>query len=395
MKSSSAKVNTEIAGEKASSFLAELAHELRSPLGGLDALTELLARTGLSADQARLVEGLRAASAHLRSVASAVINDEAPERRKFDILDEAFDLAHLVDAVGIAAEARAQVKGLSFTLTRPQPLPRPLMGDVRRVRQMLENLIDNAVKVTSEGSVSLALEHVDTRGAFVGLRFVITDTGPGFDKATQEKLFKPYGRIEGSAPGTGLGLNIVRKFALMMGGEAGCSSEPGQGASFWFTLRLKQAEVCTSLAEAACPALIPVTSRLPVLVVDDNATNRMILSAILEHFGYACIEAESGETALSMLSERAVAAVMMDQTLPGISGVETVKAIRQMTGAVSSIPVIPVSGRVSQADRDAFAAAGANGFVEKPVSARAIMEALQLIEPQEKDLETAKKRTAA
>jgi two-component system, sensor histidine kinase len=177
-----------------------------------------------------------------------------------------------------------------------------------------------------------------------------------------------------------------------MGGEAGCASTPGEGASFWFTLRLKQAETCpTSQADMEIAPLIPAQSRLPVLVVDDNATNRMILSAILEHFGYACLEAESGEAALAVLAERPVAAVMLDQTLPGISGVETLIAIRAMQGVVANVPVIPVSGRVGVADREAFAKAGANGFVEKPVSARAIMEALQLVAPQD----SSKERSAA
>jgi CheY-like chemotaxis protein len=260
------------------------------------------------------------------------------------------------------------------------------------VRQMLENLIDNAVKVTSSGAITLDLEHVDTRGAFIGLRFVVTDTGPGFNDAAREKLFKAFSRINDKVEGTGLGLTIVRKFAGMMGGEAGCASTPGQGASFWFTLRLKQVEACApGKADHEIAPLIPAQSRLPVLVVDDNATNRMILSAILEHFGYACLEAASGEAALDILSERSVAAVMMDQTLPGISGVETLKAIRAMQGVSASVPVIPVSGRVGAADREAFAKAGANGFVEKPVSARAIMEALQLVEPKNSE----KERSAA
>jgi CheY-like chemotaxis protein len=375
---------------KAASFLTEVAHELRSPLGGLEAMAELLVASGLTPEQMRLVQGLKAASAHLRAVASSVIETDGPMRRTFDVHEEAFDLAELVDGVGIAAEARARVKGLNFHLHRPEPLPRPLMGDSRRVRQMLENLIDNAVKVTNRGSVSLSLEHVDTRGAFVGLRFVVTDTGPGFDDAAREKLFKAFSRINDTVEGTGLGLNIVRKFAHMMGGEAGCDSEPGEGASFWFTLRLKQAAALAPESSNAVP-LIPVPSRLPILVVDDNATNRMILSAILEHFGYGCLEAASGEAALAMLADIPVAAVMMDQTLPGISGVETLLAIRSMQGSIAKVPVIPVSGRVGQADREAFARAGANGFVEKPVSARAIMEALQLVEPQH----PAKERSAA
>jgi CheY-like chemotaxis protein len=245
-----------------------------------------------------------------------------------------------------------------------------MRGEPLRIRQMLENLLDNAFKVTADGGVSLNVRLVDRRNAFVGLLFEVRDTGPGLTSAEQEKLFRAFSRLDNGVPGSGLGLSLVARMARAMGGEAGCASERGAGSTFWFTLRL--AEQAADAPGGGC-----ADADAPVLVVDDNQANRMIMRAILEHFGHAVIDAASGEAALEILSTRPVKAVMLDQTLPGLSGLETLAALRAMAGPVSAVPVVPVTGRVAPEDKAAFAAAGADGFVEKPVNAKAIRDALE------------------
>ncbi len=272
------------------------------------------------------------------------------------------DLPAFLSMFATAAEARARARGLSFSFSLDDGLAPLILADGRRLRQMLENLIDNAMKVTEAGRVELAVERLDRRGGFEAIRFAVTDTGPGLSKEEASQLFRAYGRIANGVPGTGLGLSMVRRLARAMGGEAGCESEPGQGATFWFTLRLKQATATKGPGR--------------ILVVDDNQTNRMILGAVLEHFGHGMVEAASAEEALELLPSGDFVAVLLDHTLPGLSGLEALKLIRGMPEPLGSLPVIPVTGRVSGADREAFAAAGANGFVEKPVTARALKEAL-------------------
>jgi CheY-like chemotaxis protein len=210
---------------------------------------------------------------------------------------------------------------------------------------------------------------VDRRDTFVGLMFEVTDTGPGISAADRDRLFRTFSRIDNSVPGSGLGLALVARMARAMGGDAGCTSEEGHGSRFWFSLRLPEA------GDAAAP-VEPPRAAAPVLVVDDNRTNRVIMRAILEHFGHAVIEAETGEEALAIVGRQPVRAVMLDQTLPGISGLETLGRLRRMPGTVANTPVVPVTGRVQAEDKAAFAAAGANGFVEKPVNARAVRDAL-------------------
>ncbi len=354
--------------------LAEVAHELRAPLGGIDAMAKLLSETPLTAEQRRLVDGLRAAAQHLRDVAGDVI-DEARglSTRDAPQASTLFRLRMLLDAVSQSAEARARAKGLSFHITRDRAIPDGLEGDPRRIRQMLENLIDNAFKVTSAGSVSLAVRQVDRRGAFSGIMFEVRDTGPGIAAADHEQLFKHFSRVDNGIPGSGLGLAMVARMARAMGGDAGCSSEPDRGATFWFTLRLRAVGASADAGEAR-PSV--ADAELPVLVVDDNHANRMILRAVLEHFGHQVLDAATGEEALSVIAQGQVKAVMLDQTLPGLSGIEVLKAIRATPGPAGALPVVPVTGRVAPEDRKAFADAGADGFVEKPVNASAIRDAL-------------------
>jgi CheY-like chemotaxis protein len=366
-------------GKPGSSALAEVAHELRAPLGGIEAMAELLAAGDLDAEQRRLVAGLTAAARHLRDVAGEII-EQARGHRPADpcIAAGAFSLRTLADSVATAAEARARAKSLAFALDVDHATPDELHGDARRIRQMLENLIDNAFKVTRQGRVALAIRQVDRRGAFTGLMFELTDTGPGITDEDREKLFRAHSQIDNGIPGSGLGLALVHRMARAMGGDAGCWSTPGEGATFWFTLRLRTAEPGADGAMQHGPVLTvsAAVQDAPVLVVDDNQANRMILRAILEHFGHQVVEAATGEEALEAVGSLTLKAVMLDQTLPGISGLDTLGAIRRLQGPAARLPVIPVTGRVAPEDKAAFAAAGADGFVEKPVNARAIRDAL-------------------
>jgi CheY-like chemotaxis protein len=357
----------------AAATVAEIAHELRAPLGGIEAMAQLLRESGLTAKQQRLVDGLCAAADHLRAVASDILEDAAAQAGELAIDEQELALPGFLDGVATAAEARAAARGLAFTLVADAALSPVVRADGRRIRQMLENLIDNAIKVTERGSVMLKVERFDRRGAFEGLRFSVIDTGPGFTAEQGATLFKSFGRLDNGVSGTGLGLSLVRRFAHAMGGEAGCHGEPGIGARFWFTLRLKTPREA-SPDEPSQPHAAPASGR--ILIVDDNQANRMIMAAVLEHFGFAIAEAASAEQALAMLPAGRFAAVMMDQTLPGLSGLEALRLIRAMPEPLGSLPVIPVTGRVSPKDKRAFADAGANGFVEKPVTARAVREAL-------------------
>jgi CheY-like chemotaxis protein len=356
-------------------YLAEVLHELRSPLGGIDAMAEILSATDLSVEQSRLVQGLIAASKHLRAIADEVLDQQSIKNKGNLWQDQKFSLKEMLQAISVSAEARASAKGIWFSLNAENNLPDDVISDQRCIREMLENLLDNAIKVTSQGKITLSISSVKKSGPFLGLRFEVKDTGPGFTAREKISLFKAFGRLKNDVKGSGLGLAMVNRLARAVGGEVDCESVPGQGATFWFTISVKTEATKTQTAGQKTASSEP--SNL-ILVVDDNRSNRQIMQVMLEHFGYQTVEAESGEHALEMLAATPVAAVMLDQTLTGMSGLETLSIIRASKEAWANVPVIPVTGRVSQADRAAFAKAGAVGFVEKPVTARSIRNALEL-----------------
>jgi CheY-like chemotaxis protein/anti-sigma regulatory factor (Ser/Thr protein kinase) len=360
-------------------YLAEVLHELRSPLGGVDAMAELLSATALTADQKRLVEGLRAASAHLRAIADDVLDAAAISNGSFKWKDAPVDLRALITPIAIASEARAAAKGLWFHVQCEDSLPKDIITDARCIRQMIENLLDNAIKITTAGQITLSVEQVGMRGSYIGLRFSVTDTGPGFSEMERKQLFRPFTRLDNGITGTGLGLSMVSRLAKSMGGEVGCESVPGKGACFWFSIRVKRQGTGDGsvVSEPGITETFEPEENRRILVVDDNHASRQIMQVMLEHFGFQAVQAESGEAALAMLAQDSYAAVMLDQTLPGLSGLETLKAIRSAKKRWASTPVVPVTGRVSAADRNAFLWAGSNGFVEKPVTAASVRNALQ------------------
>jgi two-component system, sensor histidine kinase len=356
-------------------YLAEVLHELRSPLGGIDAMAEILNATDLSAEQSRLVQGLIAASKHLRAIADDILDQQTLKNNAILWQENSFSLKEMVQAISVSAEARASAKGIWFSLHSEDNLPEYVISDQRCIRQMLENLLDNAIKVTSQGKITLSISSVKKSGQFLGLRFEVQDTGPGFTAREKISLFKAFGRLNNDVKGSGLGLSMVHRLACAVGGEVDCESVLGQGATFWFTISVRTESAKSSKVEQKS---ISNEQNNLILVVDDNQSNRQIMQVMLEHFGYQTVEAESGEKALEILSKTTVAAVMLDQTLSGISGLETLSAIRRSKEAWAEIPVIPVTGRVSNADHAAFAKAGAVGFVEKPINARSIRNALEL-----------------
>jgi CheY-like chemotaxis protein len=364
----------------AAARMLEVAHELRSPLGGIDSMIELLSRSQLDDTQKRLVEGLKSASRHLRAVAQGVIDPVRPNLPDVavappDVEPRFHELRALLNEISVSADARAALADLRFEIRVARNVP--VLAEFRphHLRQMIENLLDNAFKHSVGGIVRLFVEGLDERGGFVGIKVSVTDSGPGIAPDQLTRLFRPYARVAGDGtPGTGLGLSIVERLARRSGGEAGAESVPGEGATFWFTLRLRT-PATPGPGEAA--GRRPVQHR--VLVVDDNASSRVILSAILEHFGFAVETAGSGEEALLSLANRRFDAVTVDRSLPGIDGEAMVARLRGAGGPCAGVPVIAVTGHVLPEHRRAFEEAGANAFVAKPVTARALIDAVAAV----------------
>ena len=284
-----AREAAEAADKGKADLIATIGYELRSPMEGMVAMTELLMAGPLDPNQARYVGTLHQTTRGLLGVLADILDFARLEAGRFELERKAFDLHDLIQGVGSVLQTRANEKGLTGGLDIGANCPQFVTGDPARLRQVLLSLIDNALKFTAHGSIRLHVSASEVDGRLL-LRSDVTDTGVGLSKATQERLFQPFVQIESkvgaNAGGTGLGLSIARKLASLMGGEIGCESVVGQGTHYWFVLPAERAR------PAAAPAPKERNDAPPqgtlsghVLVVEDNAVHRMLIVTYLDEFG--------------------------------------------------------------------------------------------------------------
>jgi CheY-like chemotaxis protein len=252
--------------------------------------------------------------------------------------------------------------------------PRFVTGDCVRLRQVLTNLVDNGVKFTSRGSVRLHANAGAANGKFK-LRFDVTDTGIGFGEFQKERLFQPYVQATHNGNqygGTGLGLSIARQLVELMGGEIGCESTPGQGSLFWFTIPAERADIVPGKEAEAADKLTG-----HVLVVEDNAMNRMLIGTYLEEFGLTYDIVDSGAEALLRLAAKDYDLVLMDVAMPELDGVEATKRIRKLGGDKGEVPIVALTAHAMKGDREDYLAAGMDGYVSKPIRGSELFAALK------------------
>ncbi len=362
-----------------SDLLATASHEIRTPLGAIISTADLLLASDLDDTQRRYAETLRQSGRGLLAILNDILDYSKLSAGRFELETVRFDFAELMRTTGAALAARAGAKGLSSRIDITEGCPTHLIGDPARLRQVLNNLIDNALKFTEEGSVNIRAGF-GSNGAETVLRFEIVDTGIGVAGEQQARLFEPYTQRDSSIAakygGTGLGLSIARRLVTLMGGEIGCESVEGRGSVFWFTARLRQPDERTRARRAPERSYPGDKLSGHVLVVEDNDINRMLIAAYLDSFGLTHETAASGRAALEALTRKRFDLVLMDIMMPEMDGVEAMRHIRALDGPVSGIPVIALTANAMKGDRETYLAAGADGYVSKPVSAADLFDAL-------------------
>jgi CheY-like chemotaxis protein/nitrogen-specific signal transduction histidine kinase len=359
--------------------LATFAHEVRTPLTGILAISDLLATSDLDERERRWVDTIKAGAEHLASLATLFVDAARSGRSGFAVRQDFFDLRTLARNAGDSLAGRATAKGLQSRVEISEELPAFVIGDPVRLRAALENLIDNAIKFTEQGGVALMVKPMRGARGRIGVSFAISDSGIGLTLNEIKRLFRPFSQANVSIAsrfgGAGLGLSSVKQLARAMGGDIVVTSRRGGGTTFTLTISLTRAEV----SKAANSRLERDISRdraqgLRILGVEDNPFGRVVLNAVLTELGHQAEFIGRGEAATERIAQGGFDAVLMDMVLPGIDGIETIRRIRALGAPLGRIAIIGVSGRGD--DEAASRAAGADAFLVKPVSPRALATAL-------------------
>ncbi len=358
--------------------LAAFAHEVRTPLTGILAISNLLATSDLDERERRWVDTIKAGAEHLASLATLFVDAARSRGGPAGMRQDLFDLRVLARAAGDSLAGRAAAKGLQSQVEISEKLPAFVVGDPVRLRAALENLIDNAAKFTEQGVVALTAAPLRGPKGKVSVAFTISDSGIGLTLGEIKRLFRPFSQanvgIVSRFGGAGLGLSSVKQIARAMGGDIVVAPGRGGGTIFTLAVTLTRAKASRAAEMAGADGSSIQVRPLRLLSVEDNPFGRVVLNAILTELGHHAEFIGQGEAAPERLTQGAFDAVLMDMVLPGINGVEAIRRIRALEPPLGRIPIIGVSGRAE--DEAASRAAGADAFLVKPVSPRALATAL-------------------
>jgi len=351
--------------------LAALAHDIRTPLTGILALSELLTTSDLGERERGWASAIKGTADHLAMLTSLIVDAARAEAKGLALRRTAFSPRALAETLAMSLAARAGTKDLASEVHVATDLPDIVIGDPLRLRGALENIIDNAVKFTERGSVALDVTAERPARGRVRLVFTVTDSGLGLAAVEIKRLFRPFAQaneeIARRYGGAGLGLAFVKRIAKAMRGDLTVRSKPGAGSSFRFTAMVELVTPASAEAEAGAASAHTTPVRpLHILCVEDNPYGRVVLNTILTELGHRADFVGTGEAAVEAAAGKSYDAVLMDVTLPGIDGFEATRRIRTRIG--SAVRIIGVSGRSSPEEAARARSAGMDDYLPKPLS---------------------------
>ena len=371
-----ATLKSEEASEAKSRFLAMMSHEVRTPLNGVIGALGLLRDTDLDDLQRKYADTSHTSAESLLTIINDILDYSKMEAGKLDLEATTFDIAELVQSVIDTFSLRCEEKGITLLSELESSVPRGVTGDPARTRQVLVNLVGNAIKFTDNGEihVSVKLDSLDDHHTV--LEFRVDDAGSGIEPEHQARLFDEFWSGETSANrglvGTGLGLAICKHLVNMMDGEIDVNSDPGKGSSFWFRIPFVTASADPVTADTTDLTNVPQQLSGRILLAEDNPTNQMIVQAMLRNLGLNVDVAGNGIEAVDAIMARPYDVVLMDIAMPEMGGIEATHRIRELKSNKAQIPLIALTAHAMRGDREKFLAEGLDDYLEKPVTRTAL-----------------------
>ena len=389
-----------VQGSRAKSlFLANMSHEIRTPMNAVMAMAELTRETELDEQQREWVDIIHNSATELTRIIGDVLDFSRIEAKQLTITPQPFDVQDIMGAVEATFGDAARDKGLTFSLEPEENLHRWYIGDQYRIRQVVYNLVSNAVKFTEHGSVTILLRTQEVSDHLRELMVEVRDTGIGIKESLQRSVFDSFYQADSGYAkhhqGTGLGLAISRQLAKLMSGQLYFESSEGEGSTFFFAVPLPmEEEAPADEPEPGPPDASPVEPPVPpahqtgrVLVAEDNAINVLVMRTVLERAGYEVTTVADGAAALKELSENTYDIALMDISMPHISGIEATKRIRagQVGAAGKSMPIVAITAHSMEGDREQFLSDGMDDYLAKPFSKQQMLRMVARILQQKED----------